>query len=168
MRKGLVFCICAALAVFLLASSSFATAGITRPAPGNTSDAAPDFSLETVEGNRIALEDFRGRKVILFFFATWCPYCVARLSVLEKEKARFEEEGIVLLPVDVGESSAKVASFRAKRKIDFDILLDDSMSVARSYRVVGVPTFFLIGTGGALLYEDNDLPRDYRQIFGKE
>ncbi len=167
-KKGIASCIRGALVVFLFASSSFATAGITRSRPSEGGGVAPGFSLETVEGRRVALEDFKGRKIILVFFTTWCPYCAAKLSALEKEKAQFEKEGIVLLPIDVGESSAKVASFRAKRKIGLDILLDQSMSVARKYRVIGVPTFFLIGTNGVPLYEDNDLPRNYREIFGRE
>jgi peroxiredoxin len=115
----------------------------------------------------VVLADYKGKKVVLFFFTTWCPYCQQKFPVLEKKRAELEEAGVVLLPIDAGESREKVASFREKRKIDLDILLDASMSAARDYGVVGVPTFFLIGADGAVLYDGNDLPGNYKEIFDK-
>ena len=168
MRRYVVSLICCAVVIFLFTSSSFATAAVTRPVPLKSDEVAQGFSLETVEGRRVALEDYKGKKIILFFFTTWCRYCGATLSALQKKKARLEEDGIVLLAIDVGESQPKVASFRKKRKITFDILLDESMAVTQKYRVIGVPTFFLVGTNGIVIYEGNDLPRNYREIFSKE
>ncbi len=172
MRRYIASLICCLPVIFLFASSSFATAAVTkappRPVPLKSDEVAHAFSLETVEGRRVALEDYKGKKIILFFFTTWCPYCVAKFPVLARKKAQLEEEGIVLLLINVGESQPKVASFREKKKVAFDILLDESMSVAQNYRVIGVPTFFLVGTNGIVIYDGNDLPWNYREIFSKE
>ncbi len=171
MRRCLGSAACCVLAVLFFASSGFAFAAVprapARPVPLNSDEAARPFSLKTVEGRRVALEDHKGKKILLFFFTTWCPYCAAKLSVLEKKKAEFAEQGIVLLPIDVGESLTKAASFREKRKISFDILLDTSMATAQNYQVIGVPTFFLIAADGIVLYDGNDLPWNYREIFSK-
>jgi len=176
MRRHAVSLVCCVLAVFFFASSGFAFAAAPkaggkawpRPVPLKSEEPAHGFNLATVEGGRAALEDYAGKKIILFFFTTWCPYCVAKFPVLEKEKAKFEEQGIVLLVINVGESQAKVASFREKRNIGFNILLDESMSTAQNYQVIGVPTFFLVGTNGVVIYDGNDLPWNYPEIFSKE
>jgi len=168
MKKCIGIMVCLSFTLLFFASSGFASAGITRPVPLDNVDTAPGFSLETVGGRKVALEDYQGKNVILFFFTTWCPYCVQKFPLLEKKVVEFEQEGIVLLPINTGESKAKVASFRRKKKITFDILLDESMAAAQNYSVRGVPSFFLIGTEGTILYEGNDMPWNYQEIFSKK
>jgi len=168
MKKYLVSLIGGLLAVFFFASASFATAAVTRPAPLKNREKAPAFRLATVNGGSKALVSYKGKRVILMFFTTWCPYCVTKLRDMETKQARLKKEGVVLLPIDVGESQSKVASFRRKKKITFDILLDRSRTVSRKYGVKGVPTFFLVGTEGTVLYDGNSLPRNYLEIFARD
>jgi len=136
--------------------------------PLKGADEAPAFRLATVEGRRVALEDHKGKNIILFFFTTWCPYCTTSIVALEKKRAALEREGIVVLPINAGESQAKVAAFRERRDISYDILLDKNTAVAKDYGVIGVPTYFLVAADGALIYDGNDLPWNYMEIFSKE
>ncbi|MGE5279944.1 MAG: peroxiredoxin family protein [Deltaproteobacteria bacterium] len=166
MRKSLVVVLCVSF-LGALTAPGFASAAVRSPSTVDRTDAAPDFRLQSVGGRSVALSDYRGKGVVLFFFTTWCPYCMQKFPLLEKKSAELEEAGVVLLPIDVGESRDKVASFREKRKVDLDILLDTAMSAARDYGVLGVPTFFLVNADGAVVYDGNDLPGNYKEIFEK-
>jgi len=166
MKKSIVFSVCAAAVLLFFASFGFATAAITRPKPEGRQ--APAFSLATIGGSTVTLSGLKDKKVVLFFFTTWCPYCREKFGPLAAEKAALEKEGAVLLPINVGESAAKIDSFREKNAISFDILMDMDGAVAKKYGVVGVPTFILIGAKGSVLYDGNDLPWNYAEIFRKE
>lgn len=152
-------------AVFLSASQALASASVSRPAEDRS--LAPDFSLTTVAGKNVSLKDFKGRNVMIFFFATWCPSCRDKFPELIKNAPAYVQEGVELLVIDAGESPSKVAAFVQKQGVPFDILLDKDMKVAQDYEVVGVPAFVLISKQGQVLYADYDLPDDYRQIYNR-
>ncbi|HAJ57751.1 MAG TPA: thiol-disulfide oxidoreductase [Candidatus Omnitrophica bacterium] len=128
---------------------------------------SPDFSLSTVSGKTVSLEDSRGKNVVLFFFTTWCPWCRKKFPELVKNQERYKNDGVELIIIDAGESRAKVLSFVQKQGIPFDILLDVDMKVSEDYDIVGIPAFVLISEDGRILYRDNDMPDNYKKIFGK-
>jgi peroxiredoxin len=134
---------------------------------GGENLAAPDFTLETAGGKTVSLKDFKGKGVILFFFASWCPYCRQKLPSLSKNYSRYQSENIQLLAINAGESKAKVSAFAAKEKLPFDILLDVDSKTSGAYDVVGIPTFVLISKDGRVVYEDNDLPHNYKELIEK-
>ena len=154
------------LAVMIL-STQEAIASASRKTKEDKSLSAPAFSLKTLHGQTCDSQSLEGKKAILFFFTTWCPYCVEKIPMLSKNKSFYQEQGIELLAIDVSESEAKVSSFATKQKIDFDILLDTTGNTSREYGVIGVPTFVLVSKDGNIVYHDNDLPRNYLELLDK-
>lgn len=149
------------VSIFLFSTQAFATSVMGR----GESVIAPHFQMKTMNGKSVSLEGLRGKDVIVFFFTTWCPWCRKKIPSLIKNEPNYKSEGIELLLVDVGESQAKVFSFANKNNIPSDILLDRDMKVSQDYDVVGVPTVVLISKDGRVVYNGNDLPSNYKQLF---
>jgi peroxiredoxin len=129
---------------------------------------APDFTLETTAGANISLAQQKGKGVILFFFTTWCPYCRSKFPDLAREYEQYKSDNIELLVIDAGETQKKVSSFLSRQKMEFPfpVLLDKDMAVSEAYDVVGVPTFVLISPEGQVVYQDNVLPNNFKELFG--
>ena len=159
---GLVLAFCS----WQVAGASVVLVGGRLHSKSESKMTAPDFSLSTVAGKTVVLKDLRGNKsAILFFFTTWCPYCLQKLPMLAREYENYQSEGIELLAIDVGESKAKVASFSNREHLPFDILLDEDMKVSGDFDVLGVPTVVLVSKDGVVLYEGNDLPHNYKELL---
>ena len=127
---------------------------------------APDFTLNTLSGDNINLKKFRdGKKTIVFFWATWCPHCRESLSEMGKEKDQFEQKGIKLALVDIGEKAAIVKKYADEHKINWMIFLDEETKIAEDYGVVGVPTFFFINEDGLVKDVQHSLPYNFEKLF---
>jgi len=104
-----------------------------------------DFSVPTLDGGRVGLADFRGKAVLLNFWATWCPPCVAELPAMERLHRRYFAQGFTVLAVSldtVGVSA--VAAFVRERGLTFPVGLDPAWDVARAYGVRALPTTALL------------------------
>ena len=119
-----------------------------RPREG---EPAPDFTLLSAEGERVALSDFRGKTVVLNFWATWCPPCRAEMPELQAVwEERGEGEDLVVLAVDVGERADEVMAFVENFGLTFPVALDVDGSVADHYGLPGLPSTFFIDAEGVL------------------
>lgn len=111
-----------------------------RPAP---------FMLPAVGGGSVSLADHQGKVVLVYFWATWCPYCRKELPVgIEKVTRERKGQPFVVLAVSIDEPKDLVASYVKGAGITPPVLLDHGAAVARSYRVTATPTTFLIGRDG--------------------
>jgi len=111
---------------------------------------APDFTLSGLSGD-VALSSFRGRYVLLNFWATWCPPCKAELPDLYAYYLAHQNDGFVLLGVDVEEDAATVAHFMQANRLSFPVALDITGMVYERYGGGGLPSSFLIGPDGSLV-----------------
>ncbi len=112
---------------------------------------APDFSLTSLDGEQVRLSDYRGKPVILNFWATWCPPCRAEMPALEEIWQQYGEGGVVVLGVDQGESPQLVTQFaREEIPVTFPILLDIDQSIGDGYWVRSLPSTFFIDTDGVI------------------
>lgn len=125
---------------------------------------APQFVLKNLEGKNIALNELKGKTVILDFWATWCGPCKASFpgmqEVVEKYK---EDENVVLLFVDTFENGANrekdVAKFIKDNNYDFHVLIDEKIKdsnkyeVANKYGITGIPTKVIIGPSGKINFK---------------
>ena len=113
---------------------------------------APDFTLDTLQGEKVRLSDLRGKIVVLNFWATWCLPCRAETPALEKTYEQYEQSGMVVLGVDLAnqDSIGDVEAFIQEFKLTYPILLDRDGSVANLYQIKGIPSTFFINREGII------------------
>lgn len=130
---------------------------------------APDFKLMDVYQNIYTLSEYRGKSpVLLFFWATWCPFCQKELSVLNQSYAGLAEDGLEVFAINTGEFPAAVENFIASYHLSYRVLLDKDQSVAYSYGIVGIPVYILIDKEGNVVFQDSYLPYgEYKDLISK-
>ena len=121
------------------------------PAP-QVGKPAPDFQLPNLEGQSISLSDFRGKPVMLNFWATWCAYCRYEMPYIQEiyEGWTGKPPSVVVLAINTGESSSKARGFLESHGFSFPVLLDTTEAIAQSYSVRGIPTTFFIDEDGII------------------
>lgn len=137
------------LATFAMLSWSSPGCGST-PTVGPIVDAlAPDFTLTTLDGETVQLNELRGQPVLVNFWATWCPACRGQMPYFQ---AAFEQKGqeVKFIAIDVGESSGTVRRYVDATGIGFTVALDRDRSVARAYNIRYFPTTFLVDEKGVI------------------
>jgi len=120
-------------------------------ARANQDDRALDFALKDLDGRNVNLSDYKGKTIVLYFMATWCPECRGAIPQLKEIYSLYNTKGLVFLMIDVMESKEKVAAFSRKYNIPYPILLDEEGKVYRSYGVGGVPVKALIDRDGRII-----------------
>ena len=113
---------------------------------------APLFSLLDTNGNKHNLADYRGKVVVINFWATWCPPCRYELPSMEIAYQKLQPHGIEILALNVGEDSDTIFTFTADFPVSFPLVMDRDSSVIQAYPVIGLPTTFVIGPDGHLEY----------------
>lgn len=121
----------------------------------------PPLSLDVLDGERISLDDYEGRAVIVHFFATWCEPCVEELGSLERLASRQDDTSLAILAVDVGEIDARVRTFFRKHPVSFPILLDRDRAATKEWQVHALPSSFVMKRGLVpILFVEGDIDWD--------
>jgi thiol-disulfide isomerase/thioredoxin len=118
--------------------------GMVRPAIAS----APDFNLLDSHGRPVALSGFRGRWVLLNFWATWCEPCREEMPSMEQLGRHIGEGRLAILAVNQRENAAMVNRFVRSLGLNFTTALDTTGRVAGYYRVYGIPMSYLIDPDG--------------------
>ena len=113
--------------------------------------AAPAFQLKDLNGNQVSLEDYKGKIVMLDFWATWCGPCRLTMPVLEKLQKE-HPDAFTLLAVNIGEPQDVVAPYVQSQKIEARVLLDIDEQVASAYRASSIPMQVIIDREGVVRY----------------
>ncbi len=112
---------------------------------------APDFELETVDGETVKLSDYRGEKVMLNFWATWCPPCRAEMPDMQKFHEEHHEGVILAVNLTETENSPRnVDKFLDEYGITFTVLADKNTTVGNIYKAQALPTSYLIDSEGKI------------------
>jgi len=110
-----------------------------------------DFSLPLLNGGNVSLSDYRGKVVILNFWATWCPPCRDEMPSMENLYQRFHDNGLEILAVDLGEDVRIVSQFIQFYGYTFPVLMDRSSRVGSLYGIASIPTSFIIDREGKII-----------------
>ncbi|MCG6182183.1 TlpA family protein disulfide reductase [Anoxybacillus sp. LAT_38] len=113
---------------------------------------APDFELMTLQGEKMKLSQFRGKKVILNFWASWCPPCRAEMPEMQRFYEQYGQHvAIVAVNLTNKEKNRHVVeTFVNKKGLTFDIMLDEQGTVSKTYEVITIPTSYIIDEQGVI------------------
>jgi peroxiredoxin len=128
---------------------------------------APVFSLRDQTGGTITLEQFKGKVVLLDFWTPWCIPCREELPELDRLYKKFQHEGFIVVGIAVDASTEGVAKFLQKVPVSFPVLMDIKSTVAESYRLVNMPTGYLIGRNGVIRHTYKGFEKDLLPQYEK-
>jgi len=152
---------CAALALFSVASS----AQSLKPWSGG---ATPALELTDASGALHRLADYRGKAVLVNFWATWCGPCREEMPSIEALRLSLEGKPFVVLAVNVGESGRVARNFADKLMLDFPLLLDRDTRTAKAWGARVLPASFVLDPQGHIRYSYyGDLDWSAPEVRGK-
>ncbi len=131
------------------AGDPYAPLALIRPAKKTV---AKEFALPGPKGSVVKLRDFRGKVVLLNFWATWCLPCVEEMPAIEQLYQRYRERGLVVLAVSEDTEGEKVVTpFLQEHTLTFPVAYDSKMNVAELYQMLGLPSTYLINREGQIV-----------------
>jgi peroxiredoxin len=141
-RVFLIACLCVAASTGV--GSTLAQSGWIAP--------APPFRLPDLHGEYHHSSEYRGKVLIVNFWASWCAPCREELPSMNRAWAELQDESVVMLAINVGEDREAVLAFNRDYPIDFQVLLDSYGNISQRWRVVGMPTTFLVNRKGKIIH----------------
>lgn len=135
--------------IFVSADRDGASTNGLIPAP-RAGFLAPDFTLETTDGETVKLSDLRGQAVVVNLWATWCPPCRAEMPALQEVYEEYKSRGLIVLAINstVQDDAQAIPAFIAEYGLTFPILLDTNNEAGRLYQLRSLPSTFFIGRDG--------------------
>ena len=132
----------------LLATQALADVGFRKLDPVD----APPLVGADLEGNPLTLKAYKGKVVLVNFWATWCPPCRREMPSLQRLREKMSMRPFVILGIDSAEQRDEVEDFLQTVKVDFTIVLDPDSVATKQWKVFALPTSFLIGRDGKVRY----------------
>ena len=141
------------LAVALLAFATPLTAADLSKLKPWTGGEPPTLALKDLDGKQHQLADYRGKVLVVNFWATWCAPCVEEMPSFERLAKRLAREPFALLTVNFGEKPKRIEPFLKKIGVDVPVLVDSDMSASRAWVKKGLPTTFIIDGDQNIRYQ---------------
>jgi len=144
----------AAFVFILLFSFSIVNCLAAGKTPLKIGDAPPRIALPDLKGSMVRLpDDFRGKVVILHFWAGGCSSCKEEMPAMETLYRKYGRKGLVILAVNVGQRRDMVKKLVQGIGISYPVLLDTDKEMASKYDVVGLPRTYLVDRNGVIRYK---------------
>lgn len=150
------------LAALLLAATCLADAATAVGAN------APDFTLKTLAGPNLRLQEQRGKVVLVNFWATWCGPCRKEIPHLNRIADKYKSSGLVLLGVNVDDDVRNAAEVANKLKVSFPVLLDTDKSVSKLYDLNSMPSTLVIDRSGRVRYVHRGYQDGYENTYDQQ
>jgi thiol-disulfide isomerase/thioredoxin len=144
LRKGLILC-----AILIITAAAVITCTPWQQNKTSNYGKAPDFKLRNLSGREVSLDQFRGKVVLLDFWATWCGPCRMTMPLLERLQKEYPKS-MTLLAINVGESADTVRNYVRLQNVDSEVLLDEDSAVGAAYGAGGIPFQVLIDKEGVI------------------
>jgi len=135
-------------------SMPMAAAGETVEPAGRLNTIAPDFTRIDMSGRPLRLEQFRGRVVLLNFWATWCGPCIEEIPVFSRWQRRYGDARLQVIGVSMDDDESAVKRFLAKHDVPYPILMGDAKLGKSFGGVYGLPQSFLIDAHGRIVFRN--------------
>jgi len=150
---------CAITAAWISAQTTGQQPPAKRPVAGQVEmlPDAPDFELKSVDGKVVRLRDYRGKAVVLNFWATWCVPCKEEMPWLIAYQKQYGPQGLIVLGISMDKSKELVQPFAQKMAVNYPILLGNQ-AVADQYYVKGLPTSVFIDRNGRITDQVPGMP----------
>ena len=136
------------LVLFLMPGAYAATAGFEAREP----TLAPKLNARDLGGTSRSLADYRGKVVLLNFWASWCPPCLREMPSMERLRVKMAGRPLEIVALASAEGPNDVKPFLSKMKLGFPILLDPDGSNTKRWKVFALPTSFLLDAKGRVRY----------------
>jgi peroxiredoxin len=114
---------------------------------------APALDLKDMEGKEHRLADYKGRVVLINFWATWCAPCRDEMPSIRRLRDKFAGRPFVVLAVNLDEPESRIRKFLAEMKLDFPVLLDPGRKVAKAWGARILPASYVVGADGRVRYQ---------------
>jgi len=135
-------------------SMPMAAARETGEPAGRLNSIAPDFTRIDMSGRPLRLDQFRGRVVLLNFWATWCGPCIEEIPVFSRWQRRYGEARLQVIGVSMDDEEAAVKRFLAKHDVPYPVLMGDAKLGKSFGGVYGLPQSFLIDAHGRIVFRN--------------
>ncbi|OIV41992.1 TlpA disulfide reductase family protein [Flavobacterium johnsoniae] len=119
---------------------------------------ATDFALKNLDGKEVKLSDYKGKVVVLDFWATWCGPCKASFPKMQELVTQYKDKDVAFLFINTWENKKEdevlknVTNYITEKKYDFNVVFDSKSEVVADYKIKGIPTSILIGKKGNILF----------------
>ncbi len=132
---------------------------------------APHFSAPSLQGNSLTLSDYKGKVLMINFWATWCVPCRVEMPSMEQLYDKFGGNEFEILAISGGESQKVVWPFVEDLKLSFPILLDEQFQIHGQYQVTAIPSTYLVDKSGVITHRFfgavDWTDEHYRQLVAK-
>jgi peroxiredoxin len=131
---------------------------------------APDFHLTSVDGHPVSLADYRGKKLVLVFWATWNNGSHPEMLMLSQvyQRARTPENDFAVVGIAVDDELAAVRKFAADSHLPFPVIVDRNREVTDAYRIRTLPTVLIVDADGKVIYGGAGIARDRQGEFVRQ
>ena len=121
------------------------------PASKQVAGGAPEFSLTDIQGQKIALADYRGKVVLLDFWATWCPPCLEEIPHFIAMQQKYASQGLQVIGISMDDDAKPVQAFYEQHKMNYPVAIGDAKLAQRYGGVLGLPITFVIDRQGRIV-----------------
>jgi peroxiredoxin len=132
-----------AMAAIVITTAAFAA---------DTGSPAPSFTLNDLTGQQIALSKYKGQVVMLNFWATWCGPCQQEMPLLDQMSKKYKPAGFTLIGVNVDKEAPPVKALLDRKPVSFQVLLDPTNSVSKTYHVDEMPSSVIVDRKGQIRF----------------
>ncbi len=140
----------AAAALVLVAAFYIAVRRASAPRPSSSSQPAPDFVAVDLNGRKLALSDYKGKVVLLEFWATWCGPCKEEVPALVALERKYGKRGFQVIGISLDDDARPVRDFYARFNMNYPVILGDAKLAESFGGILGLPVAFLIGRDGRI------------------
>ena len=140
------------LLVVLIVGLLSTTGGHAAEFEARASQPAPALEARDLTGATKTLADYRGKVLLLNYWASWCPPCLREMPSLERLRASMAGRPLEIVAIDSAESAEEVSAYMSRMKLGFSVLLDENGSNTQRWKVFALPTTFLLDGEGRVRY----------------